>query len=102
MAFDLKDFTSVPSEVKLGKASKADLQLVAAFCEVGVPVSAKKAEIKELLVTTLRGKGILPDPAGADGGEEVETKDLVIEPTIGSTAEELGLTLCIREVELRK
>ncbi|CAI5678555.1 unnamed protein product [Oreochromis niloticus] len=107
MEFKLEDFTLGPTEEKLDRCKKDDLILIANFFDVTVPLNAKKKELKELLCIKLHERGLFGEPGPAEGvelgavaGIPAPLKNLPPQP--GLSAEELQLTLRIKEVELKK
>ncbi|CAI5637482.1 unnamed protein product [Oreochromis niloticus] len=96
-----------PTKGKLERCKKDDLVLIANFFDVPVPLNVKKKELKELLCVKLHERGLFGEPAPAEGveagavaGIPAPLKDLP--PQTGPSAEELQLTLRIKEVELQK
>ncbi|KAL3968224.1 ATP-binding cassette, subfamily A (ABC1), member 1 [Sarotherodon galilaeus] len=107
MEFKLEDFTLSPTEEKLDRCKKDDLILIANFFDVTVPLNAKKKELKELLCVKLLERGLFGEPAPAEGVEPGAVAGIPaplkkLPPQTGPSAEELQLTLCIKEVELKK
>ncbi|XP_039906424.1 uncharacterized protein LOC120745531 [Simochromis diagramma] len=107
MEFKLEDFTLGPTEEKLDRCKKDDLILIANFFDVTVPLNAKKKELKELLCIKLNERGLFGEPGPAEGielgavaGIPAPLKNLPSQPS--PSAEELQLTLRIKEVELKK
>uniref|UniRef100_A0A671U619 SCAN box domain-containing protein n=1 Tax=Sparus aurata TaxID=8175 RepID=A0A671U619_SPAAU len=106
MEFKLEEFTLGPSIDTLKKCKKADLVVIAESFDVDVPVNINKQGLMELLIDKLTEKGLFKEPApaveaelGALAGTPAPLQAL---PTqTGMSAEELKLTLRIREVEVR-
>uniref|UniRef100_A0A671VWW5 Gypsy retrotransposon integrase-like protein 1 n=1 Tax=Sparus aurata TaxID=8175 RepID=A0A671VWW5_SPAAU len=106
MEFKLEEFTLSPSIDTLKKCKKADLIVIAESFDVVVPVNITKQGLMELLIDKLTEKGLFKEPAPAVGAElgvlAGTPAPLHALPTqTGMSAEELKLTLCIREVEVR-
>ena len=106
MEFKLEELTLSPSIETLKTCRKIDLIEIAEFFEVLVPVAIKKQELMVLLVEKLTERGLFEEPApvlGAEPGLLAGTPaPLHALPTqTGMSAEELKLTLRIREVEVR-
>lgn len=106
MEFNLEDFVTNPTIDKLLKCKKDELILIANSFDVQVSPSAKKGELRELLCQTLQERGAFKlDHTGV-----LEPGDLSGIPTpfhdlpsrAGMTAEELTLTLRIKEMEVRQ
>ena len=112
MEFDLDGFVRQPTLEQLNKCRKVDLMLIASGYDVQVPPGIRKEELRQLLVEKLWEKGVLSVSASAEsaGKGDVEIREPVppVTPvhsdppfTPGLSAEELRLTLRIREMEMR-
>lgn len=112
MEFDLDSFSLHPSEQQLQRCRKADLQIVASLFGVQVPPGVRKDEYRRLLVEKLRERGVFDEESAAEVADaaDVKPQDPVppVSPTpkgpsvsSGASAEELQLTLRIKELELR-
>lgn len=103
---EFEQFVANPTAEMFGKCKKVDLILVASSFDVHVPLSVKK-ELQSLLHEKLSERGLIGEPAPTVG---VELDDLPGIPAPlptsqsqpGMTAEELRLTLRIKEVEVRQ
>lgn len=104
MEFKLEEFVSNPTIAKFDKCTKSDLILIASAFDVVVPLNIKKQELKELLHKKLSERGFFePAPEGAElgavSGIPTPLHTLPVQPAM--TAEELRITLRIKEVEVR-
>ena len=112
MELDLDGFVRQPKLEQLNKCRKVDLMLIANSYKVEVPSGIKKEELRQLLVEKLSERGLLSVSAVAEsvGKTDVELREPVprVTPvlsdpplTSGLSAEELRLTLCIKEMEMK-
>lgn len=107
MEFKLEEFVANPTANMLDKCRKANLILIVSSLDVHVPPSVKKKELQNLLHEKLSERGLIGEPDPTVG---VELGDLPSIPALlptsqsqtGMTAEEMRLTLRIKEVEVRQ
>lgn len=108
MEFDLDKFVADPTLHQLNTCKKVDLLQIASVFEVQVPVNVKKEELRLLLIERLGERGLFASPSIERVGKaDAELQGPAI-PTpanpalkLGMSAEELQLTLRIREMEYK-
>ena len=105
MEFKLEEFVANPTVEVLRKCKRAELGLSANSWDVHVSSSTKKEELYELLFAKLSERGWMGEPTPTVW---VERSNLACVPAplptspTGMNAEDLRLTLRIKEVEVRQ
>ncbi|CAJ1057797.1 uncharacterized protein LOC119205851 [Xyrichtys novacula] len=108
MECNLENFVKNPTLEQLQKCRKVDLLLIANQCNIDVAANPKKEELLQLVTGQLVDRGLLP--LGDAGKADVAPPQTVppvaaalSDPPVllGMSAEELRLTLHLKEMEVQ-